>query len=293
MKNQIVSVIMPTYNRENYLRYAIDSVLNQTYKNLELHIIDDGSTDGTRDLVNSYDDNRIKYYHQGNRGQSVARNVGIKNASGKFICFLDSDNLWKLDKLERQIKLMDENRDYQIIYGENEIINEDGQVQPTQQTIRRYSGNITEQLLIYNCINFNTTMIRIECFQEMGGINENTRAGEDYELFLKFSIRYRFMYVPEIFAQYRLMENRISSNHDKVLQSNHNILSNFIDEHRNLLDKTIINYTWCRFYTSSGRYHASIGRLNSALYDYLRAILYKPLSKHPWRALAKLVIQRK
>jgi len=286
----IVSVIVPTYNREKYLRIAMDSVLNQTHKNIELHIIDDGSTDGTRMLVNSYDDDRIKYYYQANQGQSVARNVGLNNARGDYICFLDSDNLWKLDKLERQIKLMDENPDYQIIYGDNEIIDEHGQVQLSKQTMRRYSGDIMTQLLVANFINFNNVIIKAECFKEMGGMNESTRVADDYELFLKLSTRYKFLYVPETFSQYRVMENQISSNKDRRFQSNFTILNNFINKYGDLMDGKTINYTWCRFYTNRGRYHASVGRLKQAFSDYVTAIGYKPFSKHPWRALAKLVI---
>ncbi len=103
---KLVSVIMPTYNRVDYLPLAIDSVLNQTYRNLELLIIDDGSTDATSALVNSYNDSRIYYSYQDNQGQSVARKSGLNNARGAFICFLDSDDIMKPDKLERQLQLM-------------------------------------------------------------------------------------------------------------------------------------------------------------------------------------------
>jgi len=288
-----VSVIVPTYNRERYLKEAMDSVLNQTHKNLELHIVDDGSTDSTKDLVKSFTDDRIKYYYQKNQGQSVARNTGIKNSQGEYICFLDSDNLWKHDKLERQLKLMAENPDYQIVYGENEIIDENGQVQPAGPAVQRYSGNIMSRLLVFNFVNFNSAMIRRECFDQMGGMNQNTRVADDYELFLKFSTRYRFLYVPEFFAQYRVMENQISSNKDKRFQSNFNILTNFMSTYNNLLDADTVNYTWCRFYTNRGRYQASVGRLKNAFTDYIKAIGYKPLSKHPWRALSKLILLRR
>jgi glycosyltransferase involved in cell wall biosynthesis len=288
-----VSVIVPTYNREKFLGYAIDSVLNQTHRNLELHIIDDGSTDRSRELISAYKDDRVSYYYQMNSGQSVARNVGIKDACGDYLCFLDSDNVWKLDKLEKQLRLMEVNPDFQILYGENEVIDEDGRVLPSGASVRRYSGNIMQQLMVFNFVNFNTAMIKMECFKELGGMNENTRVGDDYELFLKFSSRYKFLYVPEIFAQYRVMENQISSNKDKRFQSNFNILSNFMVANSKLLDKRTINYTWCRFYTTRGRYLASTGRLGQAFRDYQLAIRYKPLSKHPWRALAKLLLLRR
>jgi glycosyltransferase involved in cell wall biosynthesis len=284
---------MATYNRENYLPYAIDSVLNQTYQNFELHIIDDGSVDGTRSLVASYQDPRISYYYQENKGQSSAINVGIQHARGDFISFLDSDNLWKLDKLERQVKLMEDNPDYQIVYGENEIIDENGHVQPTQGTVTRHSGNIMKKLLVFNFINFNTTLIRAECFRELGGMNSTVPAGPDYDLFLKFSTRYRYLYVPQIFAQYRVMANQMSSNKDRRFRTNHAIISNFIETYRDLLDKDSIDYTWCRYYTSRGRYNALVGRPGQAFRDYLHAMRYKPFSIHPWRALARLILLRR
>jgi glycosyltransferase involved in cell wall biosynthesis len=290
---KMVSVIMATYNRENYLPFAIESVLSQTYSNLELHIIDDGSTDGTRALVNDYQDSRIRYYYQENKGQSGAINVGINNAQGDYICFIDSDNIWKLDKLERQIKIMSENPDYHIAYGENEIIDENGTVQSAQNPVQRYSGNIMEKLLVFNFINFNTTMIRIECFRELGGMGADIPAGPDYDLFLKFSTRYRFLYIPEIFAQYRVMKNQMSSNKDRRFQTNFYILNNFIEKNGHLIDKVTIDNTWCRYYTSRGRYLASKKRFKSAISDYFKAIGHMPHSMHPWRALLKLILTRK
>ncbi len=136
-------------------------------------------------------------------------------------------------------------------------------------------------------------MIRRVCFEEMGATNVNTRVADDYELFLKFSTRYKFLYVPEIFAQYRVMASQISSNKDKRFQSNFTILSNFFKLYPELVDTHTIDYTWCRFFTNRGRYQASVGRLKQAFSDYLTAIKYKPLSKHPWRAMLKLVLLRR
>jgi glycosyltransferase involved in cell wall biosynthesis len=291
--DNLVSVIMATYNRENYLPYAIESVLNQTYQNFELHIIDDGSVDATRALVNTYKDPRIRYYYQENKGQSSAINVGVEHALGDFITFLDSDNLWKLDKLERQVGLLHDNPDYQIVYGENEIIDENGNIQPVQEPVTRHSGNIMKKLLVFNFINFNTTMIRAECFRELGGMTSTVPAGPDYDLFLKFSTRYRFLYVPQIFAQYRVMTNQMSSNKDRRFRTNHAILTNFIETYSELLDRDSINYTWCRYYTSRGRYHAAVGRLGAAFMDYLSAMRCQPFSRHPWRAMARLILLRR
>jgi len=289
----LVSVIMATFNRENYLPYAIDSVLNQTYRNLELLIIDDGSVDGTRDLVNTYKDPRISYYYQENKGQSSAINLGLQHARGEYISFLDSDNIWKLDKVERQVLLLNDNPDYQIVYGEIEIIDENGDIQPFHSNVTRHSGNIMKKLLVYNFINFNTTMMKSVCISELGGMNSSVPAGPDYDLFLKLSTRYFFLYVPQIFAQYRVMTNQMSSNKDRRFQTNMYILNNFMEKYGYLLDQVTVKYTWCRFYTTRGRYNASVKRYKLAFNDYFEAIKYLPFSIHPWRALLKLVLTRK
>ena len=104
-KTMLISIITPTYNREAFLPAAIESVLAQSYKEFELIIVDDGSTDNSRELINAYADKdpRVKYLYQENQRQSVARNYALSIAKGDFICFLDSDNYWPHDKLEKSL----------------------------------------------------------------------------------------------------------------------------------------------------------------------------------------------
>ena len=109
MNNDLVSVIIPTYNRANLIKRSVESVLNQTYKNLELLIIDDGSTDNTKKIIDTLNDKRIIYIKQQNQGASAARNKGIENARGEYIAFQDSDDVWHLDKLEKQIIALQRN----------------------------------------------------------------------------------------------------------------------------------------------------------------------------------------
>jgi len=290
-KALFVSVVIPTFNRSDFLGAAIESVLNQTYASLELHIIDDGSTDGTRELVSTYTDERLKYHYQSNKGQSTARNVGIQNATGDVICFLDSDNIWKLDKLERQVIIMECYPEIHIIYGENEIIDARGIVQASDENVKRYSGNIMSQLLAYNFVNFNTSMIRKECFDNMGGMNESTRAGEDYELFLKFSTQYTFLYMPVIYAQYRVMDDRISTNMERVYEYNHKILGEFFEKYSDIIKTDVKNYAWCRFYADRCRYYSKAGRRLRAISDFNNSVGYMPFSSIPWRALAKVFLR--
>ena len=103
-KESMVSVIIPSYNREKTIKKAIDSVLNQTWNDLEVIVVDDGSTDNTSQVISEIKDDRLKYVHQENAGACVARNRGINLASGEIIAFHDSDDLWRVDKLEKKWK---------------------------------------------------------------------------------------------------------------------------------------------------------------------------------------------
>src|SRR5690606_1176147 len=160
----LVSVITPTYNRADFIGEAVESVLAQTYPNFELVIIDDGSTDNTRDILEPYlKDSRIRLFHQQNQGQSVARNRGLEEATGEFICFLDSDNAWFPEKLEKSLKAFDHNPESDVVYGDFVVIDEQGR-ELGENRMTRHSGRITPQLIHDNFVSMNTTMARKQCF---------------------------------------------------------------------------------------------------------------------------------
>lgn len=126
--NDLVSVIMPSYNTDKFIKQSIESVIDQTYKNWELIIVDDCSTDNTDNVVASISDDRIIYLkNKVNSGAAVSRNRALREAKGRWIAFLDSDDLWSSDKLEKQIKFMEDN-DYHFSYTNYEEINEDGKL---------------------------------------------------------------------------------------------------------------------------------------------------------------------
>ena len=124
----LISIITPMYNGAKYVSYTIDSVLAQTYSNWEMIIVDDGSKDNGAELVQTYSekDGRIKLFRQANGGSSVARNNGLKNAKGRYICFLDSDDLWESNFLEEQIVFI-KAKQAKIVYASYKRINDVGQ----------------------------------------------------------------------------------------------------------------------------------------------------------------------
>src|SRR5690554_967859 len=288
--NPLISVVIPTYNRADFLKEAIDSVLAQTYPNFEILVVDDGSTDNTRDILKEYSQEpRFRYFYQKNQGQSVARNYALSEARGDFVCFLDSDNRWLPYKLEVSLQAFRDHPDVSIVYGDIITINEKGQ-EVSRQNMRRYSGRITPYLFQDNCVSMNTSMTRRQCFNEMGGLEVGRRAADDYELWLRFSARYKFLYIREFLAEYRVMENQISSNKDRRFQSNREIMENFVRRFPDALTPAEQKEGWCRFHVRKGRYHASVGELAKAAQEYWQALGYQPFSKTPWRAVARLAL---
>ena len=187
-KKVFVSVIIPTFNRADWIKYAIDSVLNQTYSNFELIIVDDGSTDNTRDVLAQYGDS-IRYFFQENKGPAAARNLGIINARGSYICFLDSDDRWLKQKLEEQIKLVVFNPEIKVCYTNEIWIRRGVRVNP-RKIHQKFSGWIYQRCLPLCIISPSSVMVHQHVFEKVGLFDEKLPACEDYDLWLRISCRY-------------------------------------------------------------------------------------------------------
>lgn len=197
-----ISVIIPTYNRSALVRETVNSVLRQTFPDFELFVIDDGSTDNTREVISSLNDSRLKYIYQNNSGVSSARNLGLKIARGQFICFLDSDDLWPRNFLQTMIKNLQDSPDYGAAYCMRTRLFEDGSTQPSYQKDFFCSGQVTRNL-------FEKTFIQTSaiCFRKniLEGLffDESLTNGEDVDLWLRVSTRTKFLFVPDIQIIYR------------------------------------------------------------------------------------------
>lgn len=183
-----VSVIIPTYNRGWIIKEAIDSVLAQDYGDFELIVVDDGSTDNTDDILNSYRGDII-VFRQENQGVSAARNRGLAEASGRFIAFLDSDDLWLPQKLSLQVEFFSKNPDAQICQTEETWIRKGVRVNPKKRHKKPW-GMIFEASLALCLVSPSAVMIRRSLFEKVGGFDETLPACEDYDLWLRISCRY-------------------------------------------------------------------------------------------------------
>ena len=196
----LVSVIIPAYNAKNYIRETVESALGQTYRNYEIIVVDDGSTDGTGEILKDYQD-RIIYLRKDNGGPASARNMGIKKSRGELIAFLDADDVWLPDKLEKQVKFLEENPQIHLLF--TAVIGyEDGRVYPVEEN--RLRGSIFHQLLKGNFITTSTVMVRRECLEEeLFDEDRNLISVEDYNLWLRLSRKYVFGYLDEPTIKYR------------------------------------------------------------------------------------------
>ena len=187
-RNPLVSVIIPTYNRGWIIKEAIDSILAQDYTEFELIVVDDGSTDHTSDVLDSYGDD-IKVLFQKNKGVSAARNRGIAEASGKFIAFLDSDDLWLPQKLTVQIEFFNQTPDALICQTEEVWIRNGLRVNPKKRH-KKPSGMIFNPSLELCLVSPSAVMIRRSLFGRVGKFDETLPACEDYDLWLRISCRF-------------------------------------------------------------------------------------------------------
>ena len=183
-----ISVIIPTYNRAHTLREAIESVLSQSYNDLQLIVVDDGSTDETKVIVSSYIP-KLAYIYQERQGVSAARNRGIKHAQGDYISFLDSDDLWLEDKLHLQMKFMESHPEALICYTEEVWIRKGVRVNPMKKH-RKYSGMIFEHCLPLCIISPSSVLIARRLLENVGVFDEELEACEDYDLWLRISAQY-------------------------------------------------------------------------------------------------------
>lgn len=193
-----ISVIIPTHNRAAYLKLAVDSVLKQTYKTFEIIIIDDQSTDNTKEVIDSYNLDCIKYIYTEKAGPGKARNLGVKNMSGDFVAFLDSDDLWAPDKLESQIKVFKKEPGIGVVVSDFKIIDGQGHVVKESAVGQKYSyeGFFLRDFLDGKLpIATDTVMARREVFDKVGFFDEQQIIAEDLDMWIRMAVNFKMGYI--------------------------------------------------------------------------------------------------
>jgi glycosyltransferase involved in cell wall biosynthesis len=290
--DKLVSVIIATYNMGQFLPMAVKSVLDQTYSNLEVHVVDDGSFDHTRGTIKGFlVDKRVKYHYQANHGRASARNRGIRESKGEYIAFLDADDMWMPRKLEKQLPLFDAAGVIGVIYSSGICMNEKGEVIPAAEPIR-YHGKIAGRLLVENCVPFDSAVVRRECFDVVGEFDESLRMGDDYDLWLRISAKYEFNYLNEPTFYYRVWSGQVSKNYLGRYEWGIKIMKNFLETHPNLIDEETVKEAWAHTYVGRGDCLMSFEKDRlKAFKDYLRALRYKPTYLPAWKEIVRLLLR--
>ena len=233
-----VSVIIPTYNRANLIKRAITSVARQTFKDLEIIVIDDGSEDDTDKIVQNIADSRISYKKIDHSGVSRARNEGIELSRGRWIAFIDSDDEWLDTKIEKQLKYLENHPQYPACHTD-EIWIKDGVRINQGKKHKKYAGNFFSPSLKMCLISPSSVIIQRDIFTEIGGFDESFNYVEDYELWLRLTSKYEIGYINEkLVIKYGGHQDQLSRKIDGIEKYRMMALEKFIkNNHSNDLLK--------------------------------------------------------
>jgi glycosyltransferase involved in cell wall biosynthesis len=245
MSTPLVSIITPIYNGKQYISETIKSALAQTYKNFELLLINDGSTDNSAEIIRSYfNDERIIYIEQKNSGVASARNTAIRVAKGKYIGFLDQDDLWHKNKLEEQVAILENDENIALIHSKQDFIDSQGN-EINFNWIIGGTGDCFADIFIKNKIAVLTVLIRKTILDEIGLFNEQLSGADDYEMWLRVTLRHPIKYLDIPLATYRFHDNNISKNSFKMtileLNTINSIIFNYPEVLKKIPKKTIRN----------------------------------------------------
>lgn len=241
MNEELVSVILPTYNRRETIKRAIDSVLNQTYQHIELIIVDDNSTDGTLELVSEVygEDERIMYIlNDANMGFSGAVNIGVQAAKGNWVAFQNSDDVWYPDKLKKQMAISKKAEDnvgmiYCRIMRYWTEGNGKNSVWPSEDlTAESISGDIHKHVLMEPLCSATTMLIRKVCFEAVGGFSSDIHSLEDYEFSIRFSARYQALLCDEPLVDVHETSDNAEELNDEKIWTQCLIMSAYRDEYK-------------------------------------------------------------
>jgi glycosyltransferase involved in cell wall biosynthesis len=278
------SVVITAYNKGAFIVQAIESILSQTFGDLEVIVIDDGSTDGTASAVAAINDPRVKYHYQENSGlPAIARNTGIKLSSGKYIVLLDGDDYANSDKLARCKEVLDRERDADLVCHNLAVVYNGKTLRTTD--FGPGEDDMYSKLLFYgNCLGPSAVAIRREVFFEDGlwfSEDKDLRAIEDYEYWIRLSMRHKFYFIPDVLGYYRVSDSGIylgsiepnTSNMLKLLDSHFAAMEN-----KSLFCRIGIRKRRSQVMSAAGRMYSHKREFGHARRWYLKALAEYPMN---------------
>jgi glycosyltransferase involved in cell wall biosynthesis len=255
-QSTLVSVIVPAYNAETHIRRTIESALDQTHTNLEILVADDGSTDTTCSIVTEVarQDSRITLLQQANAGVAAARNLAIKHSTGQYIAPLDADDLWFPEKIEKQVRRMEESGpEVGLVYTSSVHIDEDTEEVIGADPLWCIEGRILPRLIYRNFTgNASVPLIKRTCLDKVGGYNSQLRQQggegcEDWDLLLRIAEHFEFRAIPEHLVRYRAVSGSMSRNSAAMGKSHELVLKSLRQRHPEI-SSSVFRWGRARFY---------------------------------------------
>ncbi len=227
MNEPLVSIIIPTYNHARFLPRSLNSVLTQTWRNREIIVIDDGSTDETRHVLTQFNGN-IRYHYQVNAGLGAARNAGLRLARGQFIQLLDADDTISPEKISRQISHLMTDDTIDLVYSNYETVNDGRAMMKIYDDPPETQDALIRYYIRWNMTPIHSPLYRSRVFQSFGTFDEDRAAQEDWDFMMRLAIAgCRFKFVPGPFAQYHRDGSVITRDHELMYQRYHHMVEKF------------------------------------------------------------------
>jgi glycosyltransferase involved in cell wall biosynthesis len=271
-----VSVIIPTYNRAEFLRSAIESALNQTFKDIEIIVADDKSTDNTPTVVKSFNDKRIKYLtNKSNMGPSATRNSAILASKGEYIAFLDDDDEWIPKKLQKQVELLDKSPPNICgVYSDRLIIDRlSNEIISKGLQSGKVRGNLLSQLAMHNQINTCTVLLRKRCLDEVGLFDETISYMEDRDLWIRLSLNWDFEYINEPLTRtYIHKQGHLSERLKDQIEGREKLLTKY----SNLFNQD--KKTWSKLILLQGAQYCQLKDMKKGRKNIVKGIKIYPLN---------------
>ena len=276
MEDILVSVIIPTYNREKLILRSLNSVLNQSYKNFEVIVVDDGSTDNTAKILQELTDERVKIFKTENQGANAARNFGIKKAIGELIAFNDSDDEWHPEKLSKQVNFLIENK-FDAVFCQMIVKKGNkGHLFPKKMNEK---NKLKDLIFFYNFIGTPALLLKKELFSEIGSFDENLPRMQDWDFAIRLCNKSNVGYQKIPLVNVYLGNNSISENNsfiepsiDIIFQKYQCFIKNLP---KNIQAKTFLKYV--RFYTKAKSFDKAFNHLKNVKQfnkEFILTIIY-------------------
>jgi len=291
-----VSILIPSYNAAHFLPTSLESALSGTYQDFEIIVIDDGSSDNTREVVQSFVDkipNKIRYFWQENKGLAVARNTGISKAQGEYLALLDADDQWLPCRLEEGVRILDADSSVALVHGNvtNIDIN-NKEINTPKRRVQFLNGFIFDNIFLRRAdISCPTALFRRSCCDNAGMFDVNlTRLGcEDRDLWLRIAQKHKIIYIDKVLSYYRVTPESMSRNLNKMLEARLYVIDKYCpknDQSKHSLRNRAIS----KIFRDRGDEFLLTEYFINARQEYLKAIRHDPLAFWPWANLIKALL---